>query len=155
MEWAGVVDDRDDNPRDVAGIGGEVELANWKGAEMSYCRFSSDDFKSDVYVYEDVGGGYTTHVAGRRVVGDAPHLDWKGFVAGVVTPEEFTRQNKAQHEWLDRAEHIEIGLSHDNESFYHLSLEETIETLEMLRAEGYYVPQYALDALREDLDEAS
>ena len=34
---------------------------------MSYCRFSSEDFASDVYVYEDVCGGYTTHVARARV----------------------------------------------------------------------------------------
>ena len=29
---------------------------------MSYCRWSSDGFKSDVYVYADVAGGFTCHV---------------------------------------------------------------------------------------------
>lgn len=29
---------------------------------MSYCRWSSDNFKCDVYVYADVSGGWTTHV---------------------------------------------------------------------------------------------
>jgi hypothetical protein len=33
---------------------------------MSYCRWSSDHFECDVYVYADVSGGWTTHVAGRR-----------------------------------------------------------------------------------------
>jgi len=33
---------------------------------MSYCRFSPDNFRCDVYVYEHVDGGYTTHVAGSR-----------------------------------------------------------------------------------------
>lgn len=33
---------------------------------MSYCRWSSDHFECDAYVYEDVSGGWTTHVAGRR-----------------------------------------------------------------------------------------
>ena len=28
---------------------------------MSYCRWSSDCHQSDVYVYEDVKGGFTTH----------------------------------------------------------------------------------------------
>lgn len=33
---------------------------------MSYCRFSSDGFNCDVYVYEDCAGGWTTHVAANR-----------------------------------------------------------------------------------------
>ena len=35
---------------------------------MSYCRWSSDDFQSDVYVYEDCRGPWVVHVAGRRHV---------------------------------------------------------------------------------------
>lgn len=35
---------------------------------MSYCRWSTDDFQCDLYIYEDVSGGWTTHVAGGRVV---------------------------------------------------------------------------------------
>jgi len=34
---------------------------------MSYCRWSSDHGECDVYVYADVAGGWTTHVAGRRL----------------------------------------------------------------------------------------
>jgi hypothetical protein len=33
---------------------------------MSYCRWSSDFFECDVYVYANVSGAWTTHVAGRR-----------------------------------------------------------------------------------------
>lgn len=33
---------------------------------MSYCRWSSMNWMCDVYVYEDVDGGWATHVAGRR-----------------------------------------------------------------------------------------
>src|SRR5687767_6611694 len=40
--------------------------------EMSYCRWSTDDFQCDLYCYEDVSGGFTTHVAGRRKIWDAP-----------------------------------------------------------------------------------
>ena len=39
---------------------------------MSYCRWSSDNWKCDLYCYEDVSGGITTHVAGNRIVGDIP-----------------------------------------------------------------------------------
>jgi hypothetical protein len=34
---------------------------------MSYCRWSSDFFECDVYVYANVSGMWTTHVAGRRL----------------------------------------------------------------------------------------
>lgn len=34
---------------------------------MSFCRFSDDNFKSDVYAYESAEG-FELHVAGNRVV---------------------------------------------------------------------------------------
>lgn len=42
---------------------------------MSYCRFSTDDYQCDVYVYEDVGGWWSTHVAGNRPVYAEPLPD--------------------------------------------------------------------------------
>lgn len=33
---------------------------------MSYCRFSTNAFRCDVYAYSDVAGGYTIHVAARK-----------------------------------------------------------------------------------------
>ena len=30
---------------------------------MSYCRWSCDDFKSDVYVWHDISGGWMTAVS--------------------------------------------------------------------------------------------
>lgn len=39
---------------------------------MSYCRFSSDDYQCDVYVYQDGNGGWTTHVAGSRYLFKEP-----------------------------------------------------------------------------------
>lgn len=33
---------------------------------MSYCRWSSMDCQCDLYIYDDVEGGTTVHVAGRR-----------------------------------------------------------------------------------------
>ena len=41
---------------------------------MSYCRWSSDRWQSDVYCYSDVIGGYTTHVARSRREGHAPEI---------------------------------------------------------------------------------
>jgi hypothetical protein len=43
---------------------------------MSYCRFSSDNWNCDVYVYENCSGGWTTHVADRRLwVRPIPAMD--------------------------------------------------------------------------------
>lgn len=37
---------------------------------MSYCRWSTDDGRSDVYVYHDIRGGWTTHVRGGEDYND-------------------------------------------------------------------------------------
>lgn len=42
---------------------------------MSYCRWSSMDFKCDLYIYE-AEDGIAIHVASNRVIGDVPAIDW-------------------------------------------------------------------------------
>ena len=39
---------------------------------MAYCRWSSMNWRCDIYCYQHVDGGYTTHVASNRVLGDIP-----------------------------------------------------------------------------------
>lgn len=114
---------------------------------MSYCRWSSDDFSCDVYVYEDVGGYWAIHVAGARVVGDVPST--KGLLT-TDTVDAYLIAHAAQMAFLDTCEREPIGLPHDGESFDCDSPEEAADTLEMLRGLGYIVPQYAIDALREE-----
>jgi len=116
---------------------------------MSYCRWSSDDFSCDVYVYENCIGGWTTHVAGNRVLGDIPKTppmeqdNMPAFVAAY----------KAQMDFLETAKRAPIGLPHDGESFDDPSPGDCADRLESLRAEGYVVPQYAIDALRGEQSE--
>lgn len=124
---------------------------------MSYCRFSSDDFSCDVYVYEDVYGGWTTHVAANRVVidrdalppapdfpdplpQDADHPAWKVY---------FTR-HRALLDALDSCERVPIGLPHDGDTFNDDTPGECATRLVGLRGMGYIVPQYAIDALRQE-----
>jgi hypothetical protein len=42
---------------------------------MSYCRWSSDGMKCDVYVYEDVSGGFTYMFTLRKIINlhEAPY----------------------------------------------------------------------------------
>lgn len=115
---------------------------------MSYCRFSSDDYQCDVYCYEDVMGGFTTHVAGNR-----PVLD------GTLPPAVPFRQENleawhARREkvmaWVETAERVQIDLLHNGECFNDPDAASAADRLQMLKDIGYNVPQYAIDALREE-----
>ncbi len=101
---------------------------------MSYCRFSSDNFMCDVYVYEDCAGGWTTHVAGVRNL--------------KPTSDPFTRK---YHRWLNKKHKSKpIGLLHDGKQFSDSTPGECADRLCGLREMGYSVPQYAIEALREE-----
>lgn len=121
---------------------------------MSYCRWSSDGFRSDVYVYEDVGGGWTTHIANRRKLGldTLPPDPLDELQQGIVS-EGWHERYKAYNNALQALESVRIGLPHDGGSFNDPSPGECADRLENLRALGYYVPQYAIDGLREEQQE--
>ena len=141
---------------------------------MSYCRFSSMNWKSDVYVYADVMGGWTTHVASRKraippipgiPIHKLPRLNgkWDKELRKVVYP---NRRNRITARILygftgfwHRRVHMAslrliplrpIGLAHDGESFNDETPGECADRLERLRAMGYQVPEGAIQALREE-----
>jgi len=115
---------------------------------MSYCRWSSNDFQCDVYVYEDTCGGWTTHVANNRVV----------YAEPLPPPVPFDEDN--MDAWLERhnkvtemvheSERVPIGGPSDGQTFNDETAEACVARLEVLRSEGYIVPQYAIDVLREE-----
>jgi len=112
---------------------------------MSYCRWSSDDFKSDIYAYE-TDGGYEILVADNRVVGECPHLDWS-------TPKSFVESGQKQREFLATCERTKIGLPFDGGSFFLQTAQEFRDKLLELRSIGYYVPQEAIDRINEEIQE--
>lgn len=118
---------------------------------MSYCRFSSDNFKCDVYCYESAHGGFVIHVAKNRRVGATPIPELPPLLS--VTPEEFREAHKRQSEWLNTAVVVPIGLPDDGETYDADTAEETANMLISLRAKGYRVPQYAIDTLLEEANE--
>jgi len=115
---------------------------------MSYCRFSTNDFQCDVYVYEDCVGGWTTHVASNRIVPCKP-------LPPVIN---FSMDNA--DEWLVRYQNVQDIIRNSvRESIYNPyagkfynddTPGECADRLEMLRKEGFRVPQSAIDALREE-----
>lgn len=141
---------------------------------MSYCRFSSNNWMCDVYVYDDVSGGWTTHVAARkRAIPPIPDLPygllpsfggkWDRETRRVVYPSPWRAVagrvvgRIAQgwyrlHMWsLHLIPLRPIGLAHDGARFNDASAADCADRLEMLRRVGYTVPQYAIDALRAEM----
>lgn len=116
---------------------------------MSYCRFG---MSSDVYCYANMYGGYTTHVAGNRLHGTPPDRpSIHAFARGEMTAEEYVERNSAFHKWCQTADRKPIGLPHDGASFDDSGPHEALARLESLRADGYLVPDCALESLREEV----
>lgn len=114
---------------------------------MSYARWSSHDYWSDVYVYADVAGGWATHVAGRR------HVLTEPFPPEVDPADDadawIARQRKVGA-LLDAAELVDIGLPHDGATYNDPTPDACADRLEELRDLGYHVPPEAIEALRQE-----
>lgn len=106
---------------------------------MSWCRFSTilpNNKTSDLYVYEDSIGGVTIHIASARKVNmeKTPHTSY-------VTPEDWMVAYEDRMNWMKTNKEFEnIGLNYDGESFYNLDKESLINTLKLLKEEGYQFP---------------
>ncbi len=143
---------------------------------MSYCRWSSMNWRCDVYVYEHCAGGWTTHVAGRRrIFPPIPDLPLHRFprLGGDYSRE--LRRVVYPSRWHAAAAHVlfgawawwhrlsmwtvriiplrPIGLPFDGETFSDDTAADCADRLEWLRGLGYIVPQYAIDALRSEVDD--
>ncbi|MCC7147120.1 MAG: hypothetical protein IT443_11800 [Phycisphaeraceae bacterium] len=119
---------------------------------MSYCRFSSDDFSSDVYVYEGCDG-LVIHMASVRVVGPIPPVPGGNDVF-IGSLEELQNAMKVQNDYLEQAHFVVIDHPDAGKVFDRLDHEACIAKLKALRSEGFRVPQIAIDALEEEAAEA-
>ena len=95
---------------------------------MSYCRFSTDNFHSDLYVYE-TAEGFVTHVASQRLKEEPP------------------RGLEARSLFFAKAQWTPIGLPFDGARLVDGSLGELVARVESLAALGYQVPADLLDKL--------
>lgn len=125
---------------------------------MSYCRWSSvTEFGnlSDVYVYGSEYG-YEVHIAGTHInnPSDDPHPT---FALSLCISEDdawdqYTRYDK---EWWERNEDFRTKLELSGESFDFETPGECADFLEFLKKDGYHVPHYAIEALREEEEAAN
>lgn len=112
---------------------------------MSYCRFSSEHWTSDVYVYESCRG-FVIHVAEARHTSSEPYpvppeLLWER------PPDEILYWLNKERDWLRAAVLTPIGLSRDGAVIETDTPAEAAKVLLDLRKEGYRVPATAIDEL--------
>lgn len=146
---------------------------------MSYCRWSSMNWMCDVYVYEDVSGGWTTHVATRRrIIPPIPDVPiwripqfggkwspetrrltypsrWHRIAARVVAWPFWFWHNHVHSRSLDLIPSKTLRMPGAGESFNDPTAAACADRLESLRSVGFIVPQYAIDSLREESSEPS
>lgn len=127
---------------------------------MSYCRWSSDNWKCDLYCYEDVRGGYTTHVAGRRRVGVETLPPDPMAMLGVEPPKTEAEMDAwmvayhAHHAALNLLPFEDIDLPYAGETLHDPTLRDFRLRIVSLQALGYRVPDHVLREIdREIADE--
>lgn len=119
---------------------------------MSYCRFSSDDWMSDVYVYESAEG-WVVHVAANRPAEAIHGPDMAAFVAGRIDGEEFARQMTAMNEMLVKVERRAIEHPAAGAMRTFGSPGECAEWLVSLSETGIHVPADVVPTLRDEQDD--
>ncbi|MFK3945642.1 hypothetical protein [Pseudomonas fulva] len=116
---------------------------------MSYCRFSSDDYQCDVYVYEGANG-YVVSVAGNRLIftEDLPEK----IPFSTERLEEFFQRMKLVDRLVDKATRVPLGLQFDGQDFIEQTASACADRLVLIQAAGYRVPQCVINALREEAE---
>jgi hypothetical protein len=115
---------------------------------MSYCRWSSDDFQCDIYLYEDVDGGWTLHTAGNRPV-------WPEGLLPPPAPDNdihaWMVRNSKVMDLLENIPRVKINGPHDSKTFRCGTIGKVRELLLDLRANGYRFPNYVLETVQDEI----
>lgn len=119
-----------------------------KESTMSYCRFSTNDFQCDVYLYEDVMGGFTTHLAAIRVEYQEPLPEPMSLDADNV--EAWLARHRKVMEMHKTAKKVRIDLPMAGETFNDETALDLLDRLLELRSIGYRFPLSVIEAVREE-----
>ena len=115
---------------------------------MSYCRWSSDDFACDLYIYES-GNGFEVHIASNRHVIDRSGLPPKAEFGDPGWIEVWLARNAAVSELIKDAPLEKIDLPQAGESFIYATGDAAADKVQELIALGYSVPDGVVESLRE------
>ena len=119
---------------------------------MSYCRWSSDDYRCDLYCYE-TNSHFVIEVASYRVGEDLPRIGDYPSGGDLEAHQKWIRAEEEQMRILRTMARTPIGGPHDGGSFWVKTLGEFLHILQMLRAEGYNYPNYVLEEVEREIDE--
>lgn len=118
---------------------------------MSYCRWSCDGSKSDVYVYLDLDNYYVVNIRKHRpVIGEdmtAP-IEYDGTNAA----ESYMSQLDYAAKLRDRPR-ITIVQRYAGETLYFEDIPSTLVFLRQLQMLNYWVPKHAFERLEHDYEE--
>jgi len=128
-----------------------IEPSDQPEQQMSYCRFSSNNFRSDVYAYESCMGGYTVHVASNRFVGTIPQVPPLPDPTDKAAFDRWMAAHRAQLAWLETAEREAIKLPHAGETFNEPDLDALLARLQSLAAAGFCVPATAINLVLQEI----
>lgn len=109
---------------------------------MSHCRWSTDDFGCDLYVYQ-AGQAWMVHVASNRVIPAEPFpppVDVDGDVDPSGWLEAWTERNRKVLTIVDRSARERIHGPYDGAMFAVDSPGEAADLVDFLAKEGYRVP---------------
>lgn len=132
--------------------------ANFEGRPMSYCRFSDDDFSCDAYIYQSLDG-WMIHVAGARLAEPLPrtaHLIPTG--TDISNPKKWEAYFAAKVEsskLLETAEFAAINHPLAGASLRLSSLEECLAKVIELKSDGFRVPDFVVEAMRDEIAEGN
>ena len=118
---------------------------------MSYCRWSTDDYQCDLYVYASCNGGYVTHVATHR------YAFKEALPEKVPMHEDYVEAFCVRHaklaEMISQADRVPIGLPLDGKTLHDDTLLDLLSTLEHLHRVGYRFPQAVILAIQDEVSE--
>jgi len=118
---------------------------------MSWCRFSTiceNNKSADIYLYEDVAGGVTVHLASKRRLNEelAPRMP----NLSDVTPAEWIMANHKREDWLgDNAPFVEIYLPYAGKTHNFTKKEKLLKFLDKLKELGYNFPEHVFEIANE------
>jgi hypothetical protein len=117
---------------------------------MSYARFSTNGFRSHVYVYKHVFGHYQIDVARKEHDVDRSGLPPEPEPGEEGFAEKYAEYKREVIGLVKGAEMAPIGGPLDGECFEEETAESAVERLAQIREAGYNVPEKAIERLREE-----
>jgi len=120
---------------------------------MSYCKFSSNGYQSDLHAYfEDQ---YTIHVASKRYKEQGP-VPWDHLKLNEAQdnwePDSLVKFNDLTEKFLSANEPVPIGLPDDDESFYFDNIGDFRSKMRELIYTGYQIDEEVMASIDKEVD---